>query len=47
MCLIKIKIGKNKSTLLAKTIFGKFETLNQIDEVNDHYKIIKHFFSKF
>ncbi len=44
MCLIKIKIGKNKSTLLAKTIFGKYETLNQINEVNDHYKIIKHFF---
>jgi len=47
MCLIKIKIGKNKSTLLAKTIFGKFETLNQIDEVNDHYKIIKYFFPNF
>lgn len=47
MSLIRIQFNKNNTNLLAKSIFGKFEILNQVNEVNDHYKIVKEFFPNF
>lgn len=47
MGLIRIQFNKNNTKLLVKSIFGKFEILNQINEVNDHYKIVKEFFPNF
>ena len=47
MCLIMIQFNKNDTRLLANSIFGNFEILNKIDEVDNHYKIVKSFFPNF
>jgi hypothetical protein len=47
MGLIQIQFDKNKTKLLSKSIFGKNKILNQINEVNNHYEIVKKFFPLF
>lgn len=41
MRFIKIKFNDTNTQLIANSIFGTTEVLNQIDEVQDHYKILK------
>lgn len=47
MRFIKIKFNEANTQLIANSIFGTTEVLNQTDEVNNHYKIVKHFLPGF
>lgn len=44
---MRIQFNKTNTQLITSTIFGTTEVLNQIDEVQDHYKILKCFLPNF
>lgn len=47
MRFIRIQFNKTNTQLITQSIFGTIEVLNQIDEVQDHYKILKCFLPNF
>lgn len=47
MRFIRIQFNETNTQLITSTIFGTTEVLNQIDEVQDHYKILKCFLPNF
>lgn len=42
-----MQFNETNTQLITSTIFGTTEVLNQIDEVQDHYKILKCFLPNF
>ena len=47
MRFIRMQFNETNTQLITSTIFGTTEVLNQIDEVQDHYKILKCFLLNF